>query len=123
MSPYDNILKSEEQGQSALWALEKLRISDLNFSLVFVSVHNTFHPRHTALFLPLPFGLQLSVVSLPLLFESSPRFFFIVAATVSLWLGLIYFKLLCSNNVRRPEVRKTRKKVNGKLLNIVTGEL
>lgn len=95
-------------------------MSDLNFSLVFVSVYDTFHPRLTALCLPLPFGLQLWVVSLPLLLESSPRLLFIVATTVCLWLGLIYFKLLCSNNVRRPEVRKTRKKVNGKLLNIVT---
>lgn len=94
-------------------------MSDLNFSLVFVSVYDTFHPRLTALCLPLPFGLQLWVVSLPLLLESSPRLLFIVATTVCLWLGLIYFKLLCSNNVRRPEVRKTRKKVNGKLLNIV----
>lgn len=122
MSPDDSILKSEEQGLSALWALEYLRVSDLDFSLVFVSVYDTFHPHYTALCLPLPFGLQLSVVSLPLLLESSLRLLFIVAATVSLWLGLIYFKLLCSNNVRRPEVRETRKKVNGKLLNIVTGE-
>lgn len=96
---------------------------DLNFPLVFVSVYDTFHPHHTALCLPLPFGLQLAVVSLPLLLESSPRLLFIVATTVCLWHGLIYFKLLCSNNVRRPEGRKTRKKVNGKSLNIVTGEL
>lgn len=96
---------------------------DLNSSLVFFSVYDMFHPHHTALCLSLPFGLQLSVVSLPLLLESSPRLLFIVAATVCLWLGLIYFKLLCSNNVRRPQVRKTRKKVNGKLLNIVTGAL
>lgn len=98
-------------------------MSDLKLSLVIFSVYDTFHPHYTALSLPLPFGLQLSIVSLPVLLESSPRLLFIVAATVSLWLGLIYFKLLCSNNVRRPEVRKKRKKVNGKFLNIVTGDL
>lgn len=83
----------------------------------------TFHPHLTALCMPLPFGLQLLVLSLPLLPESSPRLLFTVATTVYLCFGLIYFNLLSSNNISRPEVRKARKRVHGKLLDVAIGKL
>lgn len=53
-------------------------------------------------------GPGMAVLSLPLLLESSPRLLFAIVATVCLWLGLIYFNLLGSNNISRPEVRKAR---------------
>lgn len=68
-------------------------------------------------------GPGMAVLSLPLLLESSPRLLFAIVATVCLWLGLIYFNLLGSNNISRPEVRKARKRVNGKLLDVATGRL
>lgn len=98
-------------------------MSDPNFSLVLVSVYDTFHPHLTALCMPLPFGLQLSVLSLPLLLESSLRLLFTVVTAVCLCFGLIYFNLLGSNNIRRPEVRKARKRVNGKLLDGAIGKV
>lgn len=73
--------------------------------------------------MPLPFGLQLSVRSLLLLLESSLRLLFAVATAVHLCFGLIYFNLLGSNNISRPEVRKARKRVSGKLLDVATGKL
>lgn len=96
---------------------------DPDFSLVLVSVYDTFHPHLTALCMPLPFGLQLSVLSSPLLLESSPRLLFAVATTVCLCFGFIYFNLLGPNNISRPEVRKARKRVNGKSLDVATGKL
>ena len=98
-------------------------MSDPNFSPVHASVYDTFHPHLTALCVSLPFGLQLSVLSLPLLLESSLRLLFAVAATVCLCFGLIYFNFLGSNNISRPEVRKARKRVNGKLLDVAAGKL
>lgn len=98
-------------------------MSDTNFSPVLVSVCDPFHLHLTALCVPLPFGLQLSVLSLPLLLESPLRLFLDVVTTVCLCFGLIYFNLLGSNNISRPEVRKARKRVNRKLLDVATGKL
>lgn len=98
-------------------------MSDTNFSLVLVSVYDTFHLHLTALCIPLPFGLQLSVLSSPLLLESPLRLFLDVVTTVCLCFGLIYFNLLGSNNISRPEVRKARERVNRKLLDVATGKL
>lgn len=65
--------------------------------------------------MPLPSALQLSVLPLSLLLESSLRLLFTTAPTVCLCFGSVYFNLLGSNNISRPGVRKARKKVNGKI--------
>lgn len=65
--------------------------------------------------MPLPSALQLSVLPLSLLLESSLRLIFTTAPTVCLCFGSVYFNLLGSNNISRPGVRKARKKVNGKI--------
>lgn len=72
-------------------------------------------PPLAALCMPLPSALQLSVLPLSLLLESSLRLLFTTAPTVCLCFGSVYFNLLGSNNISRPGVRKARKKVNGKI--------
>lgn len=98
-------------------------MADPNFYLVLISVYDTVHPHHTAVFVNLPFGFQMSVLSLPLLLESSLRLLYPVVTTISLCLGFIYLNLPGSNNTSRPEARKARNKVNGKLLEVATGKL
>jgi len=72
--------------------------------------------------MPLPSALQLSVLPLSLLLESSLRLIFTTAPTVCLCFGSVYFNLLGSNNISRPGVRKARKLME-KLLDVATGKL